>query len=153
MFGGLRQGLTYKEGFKENITGSTSNTFNDSATGSHGSLSGTVLRPTGKTVGGPSLDNPKTLSDCGKVSEEQTLFYKKLQDYNKTMTQIYNTLNTANSKNSLIGTNVIVQGEDGDDDFYYINKFGYPNRYKSSEEFFKRGQECRNAGNPTSAIT
>ena len=147
MFGGLRQGLRYKEGMTDTATSpQDSNVLN-----THTASTGTSLRPYGDKK--PDVLSAGTeIQKCASIDAELQTFNSLLSNYNTAMRNIQEEIlkNQSASGNSLLGTNVI---SPDDNKQYYINKFGYPNKYKSDSDFVNRGHNCVIAGNPTSALT
>lgn len=143
MFGGLQQGQNYREGLQNNYN--NPNPESDGTNPVIGTVSadhGTILRTLGETVD----DNPSPVTSQGKkcqdnILKDLTTFNNLLQQYNTSMKSISEDVikNRGAANSTLLGNNVIVDNEQ-----YYINKFGYPQKYEASgpNSFSNRGPNC-----------
>ena len=143
MFGGLQQGLKYKEGLQNNYDNPPpesdgSNPVSGEVSSSHG----TMLRTMGDTVEQDQQPQTAQGKKCqDNILKDLTTFNSLLQKYNVGMKGISEDImkNRGAANSSLLGTNVIVNKTP-----YYINKFGYPQKYQDSgpNSFSNRGPNC-----------
>lgn len=155
MFGGLQQGLRYKEGLQNNYDNPNPTSDSDPVQGADSSPAGTSLRPLGNE---PVNDNSSAQTSQGKkcqdnILKDLTTFNNLLQQYNTVMKTINDDVvkNKGAANSHLIGSNIIVNDKNSKD-VYYINKFGYPQKYESkgSNSFSNRGPNCHKDTTPTS---
>lgn len=155
MFGGLQQGLKYREGLQNKYDDpQPESDGSNPVSGEVSSAHGTVLRTMGETV---DQDQPPQTAQGKKcqdnILKDLTTFNNLLQKYNAGMKGISEDVmkNRGAANSSLLGTNVIVNKTP-----YYINKFGYPQKYQDSgpNSFSNRGPNCNKSTTalaPTSA--